>query len=236
MDNMVIVGAAGGIGRLLMNSFYPSYNLYVTYYRRPPPSEDYLDIKGCYRLDVRDYAKCCLTARAIYESVGPGSNIILVNAVGISINGMGHKMAEEDWCRVIDTNLTGTFNVCRAILPFMRDRGWGRIINLSSVVGSSGVAGTCAYAASKAGILGLTRTLAIENAQRGVTVNALNLGYMQTGMIDTIPDHILELIRFKIPMERFGNYANIESAIRFLIEADYVTGTAINIDGGLLCS
>lgn len=124
--------------------------------------------------------------------------------------------------------------MCRAMLPFMRQQEWGRIINISSIVGQVGVPGTVAYSASKSGLFGLTRTLAVENASRNITVNTLALGYFSVGMINVIRPEIQEQIKAKIPMKRFGDPHNVELAIRFLIECDYITGATININGGLL--
>jgi 3-oxoacyl-[acyl-carrier protein] reductase len=159
---------------------------------------------------------------------------VLVNLAGISLDGMGHKMDESTWDRVVDTNLKGTFLMSRAILPFMRGQEWGRIINISSVVGQKGVPGTVAYASSKGGLYSLSRTLAAENATKNITVNALALGYFEVGMIGVLKPEVQEQVRQTIPMKRLGHPRNVELAIRFLIDADYITGTTININGGLL--
>lgn len=232
MDNMIIVGAAGGIGSYLARRFLHSHSLFLTYHNKRVSLEgpDVMTLE----LDVRSMSECALAMDEIdYQIVG--GHLVLVNAVGVNVNGMGHKMPSEDWNQVIDANLTGAFNVCRAILPIMRRRGWGRIINLSSVVGNMGMPGTCAYASSKAGLDALTRVLAVENATRGVTVNSLSIGYTDTGLVSTIPKDILDRIMVRIPMGRLGDPWDIEAAVRFLIEADYVTGSAITIDGGVSC-
>jgi NAD(P)-dependent dehydrogenase (short-subunit alcohol dehydrogenase family) len=143
-------------------------------------------------------------------------------------------MSPKEWESVISTNLTGSFHLARFFLPQMRKRGWGRIIFLSSVVGQKGIPGTCAYAASKAGLFALTKTLAVENASKGITVNCLALGYFDVGMIMTIPEHIRMDIRDSIPTGRFGTAQEIEGVVRFLIESDYVNGATININGALL--
>jgi len=161
-------------------------------------------------------------------------HVVLVNLAGISIDGMGHKMDESTWDQVVDTNLKGSFLMSRAILPFMRKQAWGRIISVSSIVGQKGIPGTVAYSASKGGLFSLTRTLAAENATRGITVNALALGYFEVGMINVLKPEAQEQIRASIPMKRFGHPRNVELAIRFLVDADYVTGTVLNINGGLL--
>ncbi len=157
-----------------------------------------------------------------------------LDAAGISLDGMAHKLPEASWDTVLDTNLKGSFNMARAVLPLMRDESWGRIINLSSIVGQIGVPGTAAYSASKAGLFGLTRALAAENASKNVTINTLALGYFDAGMIKTIPPEQLAKIVSTIPMKRLGDPRDLVRAVRFLIEADYVTGTTININGGLL--
>ena len=122
----------------------------------------------------------------------------------------------------------------RALLPIMRQQEWGRIIYVSSIVGQMGIAGTCAYSASKAGLFGLTRTLAAENAAKNITVNTLSLGYFDVGMINVIKPDMREQIKEKIPMRRFGNHNALEAGIKFLIDCDYITGTTININGGIM--
>ncbi|NIQ88682.1 MAG: SDR family oxidoreductase [Deltaproteobacteria bacterium] len=227
MDDMIIVGASGGIGRFLAEEFKGEYVLWRTRYRSSTDSE-YDRVNVMNPQSVREYATVlgqCLSDR-----------VILVNAAGISINGIGHKMPQSSFAEVLHTNLVGAFNLASAFLPIMRDRRWGRIINLSSVVGSAGIPGTVAYSTSKAGLMGLTRTLAVENAKKGITVNVLRLGYMAVGMIDTIQPDKRQIIRRNIPAGYFGNPGNIVAAIRFLVDAPYVTGTAIDIDGGFLCS
>lgn len=182
-------------------------------------------------MDVTDASSVDHFAKAVGDRLG---QIVLVNLAGVSIDGMGHKMDELTWDRVVDTNLKGTFLMCRAMLPFMRKEEWGRIINISSIVAQKGIPGTVAYAASKGGLFSLTRTLATENAAKNITVNALALGYFEAGMINVLKPELQEQIRATIPMRRFGHPRNIELAIRFLIDADYITGAVLNINGGLL--
>lgn len=229
MDDMIIVGASGGIGSYLASVFEGEFDLYRTYYRtqiRGVGNVAQMNVLNPQR--VREFA----------DEIGPqlSEKVVLVNATGLSINGMGHNLPQSSFSAVVQVNLVGAFNLASAFLPIMRRKRWGRIINMSSVVGKVGVAGTAAYASSKTGLLGLTRTLAIENAKKGVTVNVLRLGYMSAGMINTIEANTREAIRRSIPMEFFGSPDNVVEAIRFLVNAPYVTGTAIDIDGGLLCS
>jgi acetoacetyl-CoA reductase/3-oxoacyl-[acyl-carrier protein] reductase len=129
--------------------------------------------------------------------------------------------------------LIGTFNVIRAVLPLMREERYGRIINFSSVVAQMGIPGTSAYAASKAGLSGLTKSIAVENAKRGITINNLNLGYFDIGMISEVSNEFQKLIKDKIPTGNFGNPINIFKAINFIIETDYINGTSIDLNAGL---
>ena len=228
MDDMIIVGASGGIGGYLRGFFSTKNRVFSTYNKHP--------IRGVgtvAQVDVTKFDQVYLFSDSIMGDLG--DRVILVYAAGISIDGMGHKLSSAAFEDVLHVNLTGAFNVCHSFLPIMRHKGWGRIILLSSVVGHAGVVGTSAYSASKAGLSGLARTLAMENAMHDITVNVLNLGYMSIGMIDTIPDGILDNIRRSVPMQRLGDVKNIAEAIRFLVAADYVTGTEIRIDGGWLC-
>ena len=160
---------------------------------------------------------------------------VLINAAGVSGSGMSWKLSADSWNEALSVNLTSPFLFIREVLPGMRSRNFGRIINLSSVVAFKGVPGTAAYAASKAGLDGLTRAVAVENAQKGITVNNLALGYFDAGMLYDIPEDIREQIRQSIPMNEFGNPNNITSLIRWIIsdESNYFTGQTVQINGGL---
>jgi NAD(P)-dependent dehydrogenase (short-subunit alcohol dehydrogenase family) len=225
---IVITGASGGLGKYLVEGFSKDHDVIGTYHTHKPVT---LPRTEFFQLDVTN-AK---SIEQFVNAVGSKLNhLVLINLAGISIDGVGHKMDESTWDRVVDTNLKGTFLMCRALLPFMRQQEWGRIINVSSIVGEIGIPGTGAYSASKSGIFGLTRTLASENADKNVTVNSLALGYFEAGMISVIKPELQEQIRSKIPMKRFGHPRNLELAVRFLMESDYITGSVININGGLL--
>jgi 3-oxoacyl-[acyl-carrier protein] reductase len=160
---------------------------------------------------------------------------ILINAAGISIDGMSWKMSPADWQTVLDTNLTGPFLCSRAVLPSMRSNRWGRIVNLSSIVGQTGVPGTSAYAASKSGLFGMTRSMASEVASKGITVNALSLGYFDTGLIESIGEVQKVKIRENIPSGRFGRAEEVAGVIEYLVSdvAGYVNGQIVNLNGGL---
>jgi NAD(P)-dependent dehydrogenase (short-subunit alcohol dehydrogenase family) len=225
--DIVIVGSSGGLGKYLFSQLSRDFEVWGTYRKSNP--EMFPGDKWLY-CDVTDIGRICDVA----ESFSGSRNLVVVNLAGVSIDGMGHKTSDMDWDKVIETNLYGTFNCCRAFLPVMRKNGWGRIINISSVVAQVGVPGTVAYSASKSALFGLTRTLAAENATRGITVNCLALGYFDRGMIDVLSPEMREKVVQTIPMKKLGDPSNIEAAIRFLIAADYVTGQVININGGLV--
>ena len=221
---IILVGVSGGLGGYVGTTLaMKGYDVLGTYCTREPV------ITGFVRLDITNGASVMDLATEL-----PYKRIVLVNMSGVTCAAYTHKMPDSDWFRVVDVNLNGTFNLCKHFLPIMRRNMWGRIINVSSVVAALGVPGTSAYAASKEGIVGLTRVIAKENAALGVTANVLSLGYFDRGMIQDVPEKMLETIRGQIPMGRFGDPANIVAAIEFLIEADYVTGAVIPINGGLV--
>lgn len=166
--------------------------------------------------------------------VSAKDEIIVVNCAGSNYNAVAHKSDIQKWKKVIDVNLIGSFNVINAVLPYMREKGFGRIINFSSIVAQKIIPGTSAYAASKAALWGMTRSIAAENAKKGITVNNLNLGYFDIGMITEVPEKILNGIKQTIPSKNLGNPENIYNAVRFLIDSDYLNGTSIDINGGLI--
>ncbi|MBI3456385.1 MAG: 3-oxoacyl-ACP reductase FabG [Candidatus Rokubacteria bacterium] len=172
-----------------------------------------------------------MVARAVTEF---GRLDILINNAGINRDAMSHKMTEEQWDRVLGVNLKGTFLCAQATLPRMRERGWGRVINTSSI-GALGNIGQANYSASKAGVVGLTRTLALEYAKYGVTVNCIAPGAVLTPMLAGVPDAIKEKIVTQIPMARIADPAEIAGVHAFLASEDagYITGQVIFVDGGM---
>ncbi len=160
---------------------------------------------------------------------------VLVNNAGISINAFTWKYPEESWRKVIDINLTGAFHCIKAVLPYMSERRYGRIVNISSVVGLTGAAGTVAYSASKAGLIGMMKTVAREVASKNITVNCVAPGYIDTGIIRDVPDKIREkTVLPSIPMGHLGEAEDIAGAVMFLAsdDAKYITGEVLRIDGG----
>jgi 3-oxoacyl-[acyl-carrier protein] reductase len=164
-----------------------------------------------------------------------GSIEILVNNAGITRDTLALRMKRADWDEVIQTNLTGTFLVTQALLSPMLKARWGRIINISSVVGETGQAGQANYAASKAGLIGLTKSLARELASRNITVNAVAPGYIQTAMTAVLDEKQRESMMAEIPLGRAGTDAEIAAAVRFLAseEAAYITGHVLDVNGGM---
>ena len=160
---------------------------------------------------------------------------VLINNAGISKNGMSWKLAPRDFNEVIAVNLTAPFLLCHGVIPSMRTHNFGRIINISSVVAQTGVPGTVAYAASKAGILGMTKTIAKEVANQSITCNALALGYFDQGMISEVSEELQQQIIAQIPKSRLGGVETILNTIDWLLkeESDYITGQTISLNGGL---
>ena len=164
-----------------------------------------------------------------------GAVDILVNNAGITKDGLVMRMSDEDWQSVIDVNLTATFRLCRAAIRGMMKARWGRIVNISSVVGTTGNAGQVNYAASKAGMVGLSKSLAAEVASRGITVNCVAPGFIETAMTGKLNDQQRATILAAVPAGRMGNPQEIAAAVLYLSspEAAYVTGATLHVNGGM---
>jgi 3-oxoacyl-[acyl-carrier protein] reductase len=160
---------------------------------------------------------------------------ILVNNAGITRDKLILRMTEEDWDAVLGVNLKGTFNCTKAVVRHMAKQRSGKIVNIASVVGEMGNAGQANYSASKAGVIGLTKTIAREYAQRGINVNAIAPGYIETPMTDALPEKAKEELRKLIPMERLGRPGDVAEAVLFLVseESSYITGQVLNVNGGI---
>ena len=230
--NMILItGASKGVGRFLFKRFkQDGLKVLGTYSSTTEGFED--DLKSYYQVDVSDYNAVKDMIRFIKESL---SQIVLLNCAGISYNSFAHKADIEQWGKVIDVNLKGSFNFIHELLPIMREQGYGRIINFSSVIATLPTPGVSAYAASKAGLLGLTKSLAAENASKGVTVNAINLGYVNIGMgVNDVPIEYQAKMKMQIPAGRFCEPEEVYNTVKYLIETEYVNGTAIDINGALI--
>ena len=185
-----------------------------------------------FKWSVADYGACEEGLKKVEEALGPVE--ILINNAGITRDAPFHKMTPEQWREVIDTNLTGVFNMTHPVWPGMRERGFGRIITISSINGQKGQFGQANYAASKAGDLGLTKTLAQEGAGKGITVNAICPGYIATDMVMAVPDKVREAIIGQIPVGRLGEPEEIARCVTFLAsdDAGFITGSTISANGG----
>ncbi len=182
--------------------------------------------------DVADYDACQDGCARVAAEVGPID--IVVNNAGITRDGTILKMDYQAWKEVIDTNLGGCFNMAKAVFPGMRERKWGRIVNIGSINGQAGQYGQVNYAAAKSGIHGFTKALAQEGARFGVTVNAIAPGYIDTDIVAAVPGDVLEKIVAKIPVGRLGQASEIARGVAFLCsdEAGFVTGSTLSINGG----
>jgi acetoacetyl-CoA reductase len=185
-----------------------------------------------FRFDVADFEQCQHGVKQIETEVGPVD--ILINNAGITRDGFMHKMGEESWDAVIDTNLKSCFNMARAVIEGMRARSYGRIINISSINGQMGQMGQTNYAAAKAGVFGFSKSLARECANKGITVNAVAPGYINTEMVAAVSPDVLKTIVAKIPVGRLGEATEIARAVCFLADdaAGFITGETLSVNGG----
>lgn len=184
------------------------------------------------RWDVGDHEASIHNCNDIAAEYGPID--IVINNAGITRDGVLHKMSFDDWNEVMRINLGGCFNMAKATFPGMRERGWGRIVNIGSINGQAGQYGQVNYAAAKSGIHGFTKALAQEGAKFGVTVNAIAPGYIDTDMVAAVPPPVLEKIVAKIPVGRLGHAEEIARAVAFLTSENggFVTGSTMSINGG----
>ena len=185
-----------------------------------------------YKWDVGDHAACLDGCARVAAEVGPVD--IVVNNAGITRDGTLAKMSYDDWNDVMRINLGGCFNMAKACFPGMLERGWGRIVNIGSINGQAGQYGQVNYAAAKSGIHGFTKALAQAGARKGVTVNAIAPGYIDTDMVAAVPPSVLEKIVAKIPVGRLGQASEIARGVAFLVseEGGFVTGSTLSINGG----
>ena len=185
-----------------------------------------------YKWDVADFEQCRNGVAEIVKDLGPVD--ILVNNAGITRDATMRKMGRQGWDEVLDTNLGGCFNMCKAVWDGMIERSFGRIVNIGSINGQAGQYGQVNYAAAKSGIHGFTKALAQEGAPKGVTVNAIAPGYIDTDMVAAVPPNVLEKIVARIPVGRLGKASEIARGVLFLVDenAGFITGSTISINGG----
>lgn len=224
---VIITGASKGIGKFLFETFLQNNeNVLGTYYGTIP--SDHLSKFG--KVDVKSVAS---VAEFINFHEKDLENITLINCAGISVNGFTHKISHNDWQNVLETNLFGTFNFIRSVLPIMRNQKFGRIINFSSVVAIKPTQGVSAYAASKSALWGLSKSIASENASLNITINTINLGYSELGMIEEVPDEFLNKIISQIPSGELCSKGDIWNTVNFLRTTKYINGSSIDLNGGL---
>jgi acetoacetyl-CoA reductase len=231
----IVTGGTRGIGRAISVALKDAgYKVAANYAGNEGAAESFTRETGipAYRFDVSDYAQCAAAMKKIEAELGPVE--ILVNNAGITRDAVLHRMTPEQWGQVIATNLTSCFNMCRVVIEGMRERGFGRIVNIGSINGQAGQYGQVNYAAAKSGIHGFTKALAQEGASRGVTVNAIAPGYIDTEMVRAVPANVLEKIVARVPVGRLGHCEEIARGVLFLVsdEGGFVTGSTMSINGG----
>lgn len=240
-QNVIVTGGTKGIGRAVSEVFLAEgANVTAVYGGDDEEAEKFLDANEEYsgnlriaRLDVSDYG-AVEKFYDEYEKEHDGLDI-LVNNAGIRKDAVVGMMPDEDWRRVIDINLTGTFNMSKLAVRMMMRKRYGRIINISSPIGRIGFAGQANYAASKAGQVGLTKSLAREVASRKITVNCVSPGFIDTDFIADLPERTRKAYTEQVPMKRFGKAGEVARVVAFLADGDssYITGAVMEITGGL---
>lgn len=238
----LITGGSRGIGKEVAKKFAKEgYNLVINYI------SDNTDVEGLkkefkeidseillVKTDVTSLEDC---EKMVKQTIEKFEKIdVLVNNAGVTKDNLLMRMKEEEFDRVIDVNLKGTFNVTKSVIPYMMKKRKGRIVNISSVVGVSGNAGQCNYAASKAGIIGFTKSVAKELASRNILANAVAPGFIATDMTAVLTDTVKDNINAQIPLKRMGSAEEIAEAVYFLAgeRNTYITGQVLNVDGGML--
>ena len=235
--NALVTGASGGIGRAIAETLHSSGATVTISGTRREPLEELANSLGkrvhILSCDLSNGVEVENLSKSAQEKMG--SIDILVNNAGITRDNLFMRMSDEDWATVLEINLTSTMRLCRGVLRGMMKARWGRIINIGSIVGSTGNPGQGNYAASKAALLGMSKSLANEVASRGITVNCIAPGFVKTAMTDKLNDNQKEAIKSKIPAGRLGEASDIAYATLYLSseEASYITGSTIHVNGGM---
>ena len=233
--NALVTGGTRGIGRAISEGLAQAgYKVAANYAGNDDAARRFTQESGIatFKFDVADFKSCAAGVQKIEQALGPID--VLVNNAGITRDSVLHKMTPEQWGQVIATNLTSCFNMCRLVIEGMRERGFGRIVNIGSINGQAGQYDQVNYAAAKSGIHGFTKALAQEGAGRGVTVNAIAPGYVDTDMVRAVPQHVLDKIVARIPTGRLGQAREIARGVLFLVSDDggFITGSTLSINGG----
>lgn len=235
----LVTGGSRGIGAAISLALgKEGYFVIVNYNHNETHAKNIMDqiissggeaiiIKG----NIAESTDCIQMISTIKEKIG--SIDILVNNAGITRDRSFRKMSLTEWQEVINTNLSSAFNMCSLVVPDMIEKKFGRIINISSVIGQSGGFGQTNYAAAKAGLIGFSKSLALETAKYGITVNNICPGFIGTEMVGAMPEDVLKSIIAKIPVNKLGNPSDIANGVLYLVNAPYITGQCLNINGGL---
>jgi acetoacetyl-CoA reductase len=231
----IVTGGTRGIGEAIcMRLQKQGHTVIANYGGNEEKAKAFTAATGIpsYRWDVGDHEACIHNCNDIAATHGPID--IVINNAGVTRDGVLHKMSFDDWNEVMRINLGGCFNMAKATFPGMRERGWGRIVNIGSINGQAGQYGQVNYAAAKSGIHGFTKALAQEGAKYGVTVNAIAPGYIDTDMVAAVPPPVLEKIVAKIPVGRLGHAEEIARGVAFMTSENggFVTGSTMSINGG----
>jgi len=238
---VVVTGGSRGIGRAIaLNFASKGANVAIVYLDHRTQGQQVLNELKALGVEAEEHATDVKNFSAIQELLADfikrnGRIDVLINCAGINRDRSFSKLTTEQWHEVIDTNLTGAFNCSKAVWDQMKSQNYGRIVSISSVVGQAGNFGQANYSASKAGLLGFTKSLALEGARNNVTANAICPGFIDTDMVRAIPAEALEKVVQKIPMQRLGQPNEIARAVTFLAspESGYITGQVIAVNGGL---
>ena len=235
----IVTGGTRGIGRAICLALKEKgCKVAATYAGNDDAAAKFKDETGVqgYKWDVGDYEACKAGVAEIEAAQGPTD--ILVNNAGITRDGMFHKLTPQQWSEVMRADLDSVFNMTHQVFPGMRERGFGRIVNISSINGQKGQMGQTNYSAAKAGMIGFTRALAQEGAFKGVTVNAVAPGYIATEMVAAMNDDVLKKIASQIPVGRLGKADEIGDCVAFLADdkAGFITGAVLTANGGQYCA
>ena len=231
----LVTGGTRGIGEAICKKLNAKgYKVIANYGGNDKNAAEFTERNGIVakKFDVSDYEQTAKEIANIESEFGPID--ILINNAGITRDGTMHRMDFLQWDAVIQTNLASCFNTCRAVIEGMRARGFGRIVNVGSVNGQAGQYGQVNYAAAKSGIHGFTKALALEGAGKGITVNAIAPGYVDTDMVRAVPEDVLAKIIKTIPVGRLGRPEDIANSVAFLVddESGFITGSTLSINGG----
>ncbi len=226
---ILITGASRGIGLFLLKRFkMQGHQVYGTYSATKPDAdvlEHFTQVDVANTDDVEQW---------IDASVSNEDDIVLINCAGTNYTSLARRADVDDWMALINVNLGGAFRTINAVLPKMYKKGFGRIVNFASIVAQRGVMGTSAYAASKSALWGMTKAIAVENGHKGITINNINLGYINAGMtFNDVPEKLREELIEQIPNHKLGDLEDVYRTVQYFIDTEYINGTSIDLNGGL---